>query len=125
MGGMPSYRIHRLRDHLRQNFRFAPHVSGTAALKPRDYGYAPGAFQPGADPAGLSAEVIEAESPYAAYFSLRGTEKLLEVGDVLETLETGELRIFKFVGFEAAHWALPEPKTEQTPDTEGIPAAVQ
>ncbi len=34
---MPSFRIHRLKDHLRQNFRSAPHLSGTASVKPRDY----------------------------------------------------------------------------------------
>ena len=34
---MPTYRIHRLKDHLRQQVRFAPHVSGTALVKPRDY----------------------------------------------------------------------------------------
>ena len=37
---MPAYRIHRLKDHLRQSFRHAAHVSGAASVKPRDY--APG-----------------------------------------------------------------------------------
>lgn len=117
---MPSYRIYRLRDHLRQNFRFAPHVSGAASLKPRDYGY-----QIGSDPGAESSEMVQAESPYAAYFNLRGSERPLEVGDVLESLETGELRIFKFVGFEEARWVLPEPKPEQVPETEGVSAALQ
>jgi hypothetical protein len=41
---------------------------------------------------------------------MRGAEAPLEPGDVLES-ETGGLRIFKFVGFEEARWALPpEPK---------------
>lgn len=93
---MAVYKVHRLKGHLRQPFRYAVHVSGAAELKPRDY--APG-------------ETVEAASPYAAYFLMRGAEKPLEPGDVLET-ETGELRIFKFVGFEEARWTLPDPKPE-------------
>src|SRR5256885_1639134 len=83
---MPSYRIHRLRAHLRQPFRYAPHVSGRAAVKPRDY-------EPG--------ETIESASPYAAFFAMRDGEAPLEVGDVLED-PSGGLSIFKFVGFEEA-----------------------
>jgi hypothetical protein len=95
---MTSYRIHRLREHLRNHFRFAPHVSGAASAKPRDY-------EPG--------EAIVAETPYAAFFALREAAAPLCVGDLLET-EDGRLRIFKFVGFEEAQWALPEPKAEST-----------
>ena len=65
---MPSYKIHRLKDHLRQYFRHAPHVSGAASVKPRDY-------TPG--------ETVEARTPYAAYFDLRGTDSPLEPGDLL------------------------------------------
>lgn len=97
---MPSYLIHRLKDHLRQPFRYAPHVSGTASLKPRDY-------SPG--------ETVEADSPYAAYFDLRETAIPLELGDVLQS-ESGELRIFKFVGFEEAKWVLPDAKPELAPE---------
>ena len=93
---MPSYKIHRLKDHLRQYFRHAPHVSGAAAVKPRDYN------------PGIS---IQAKSPYAAFFDLRGTAAPLEPGDLLES-EAGDLRIFKFVGFEEARWVLPEPKPQ-------------
>lgn len=89
---MPSYRIHRLKDHLRQSFRFAPHVSGSASIKPRDY--APG-------------ENVEAASPYVAFFAMRDSGTPLEVGDLLEA-EDGSVRIFKFVGFEEAQWVLPE-----------------
>ena len=85
---MPSYRIHRLKDHLRAGFRSAPHVSGMAEVKPRDY--APG-------------DAIEAASPYAAFFALRDSGAPLEVGDILETGD-GSLRICKFVGFEEARW---------------------
>jgi hypothetical protein len=89
---MPLFRIHRLRDHLRQPFRFAPHVSGTATIKHRDY---------------LPGEQVQASSPYSLYFELRNSGTPLEPGDVLES-ETGALRIFKFVGFEEAQWILPE-----------------
>ena len=89
---MPSYRIHHLKDHLRQHFRYAPHVSGTANIKPRDY-----------EPGGT----VEAASPYAAYFALRETETPLQVGDLLET-EDGSACIFKFVGFEEARWVVPD-----------------
>jgi hypothetical protein len=108
---MPNYIIHRLKDHLRQPFRFAPHVSGAASLKPRDY-------TPG--------QTVEAASPYAAYFGMRGSEAPLELGDVLES-ETGELRIFKFVGFEEARWVLPEVKPEAAEpagDVQASPVAV-
>jgi hypothetical protein len=93
---MPSFQIHRLKDHLRQPFRSAPHVSGAAVVKPRDY-----------EPGGA----IEAASPYAAFFALRDSAQPLEVGDLLEA-EDGCLRICKFVGFEEAHWAEPAPLPE-------------
>lgn len=107
---MPMYRIHRLKDHLRQQVRFAPHVSGTAAVKPRDY-------QP---PLQEEAEV-QAPTPYAAFLSLRDSATPLEVGDLLEAPD-GSLRIFKFVGFEEAQWALPEPKPAAgLPQSGGVP----
>jgi len=93
---MPNYRIHRLKDHLRQQFRYAPHVSGMALVKPRDY-------EPGSS--------VEAFTPYAAFFTLRDSEDRLKAGDILES-ENGTLRIFKFVGFEEAQWIVPEAKAE-------------
>lgn len=90
---MATYQIHRLKAHLRQQFKFAPHVSGVSGVKPKDY-----------EPAGT----VEATSPYAAFFALRETPEALEVGDVLEV--NGTLRILKFVGFEEAQWVLPEAK---------------
>jgi len=96
---MQTYRIHRLREHLRNQVRFAPHVSGTATVKPRDY-----------QPAATGEDLVEAETPYAAFFALRDTPAPLEVGDLLESAADGSLRIFKFVGFEEAQWALPEQK---------------
>jgi hypothetical protein len=98
---MPSYRVHKLRDHLRQAFRSAPHVSGAASVKPRDY---------------TPDTTIEAATPYAAFFALRETGAPIEVGDLLEA-EDGALCIFKFVGFEEARWVVPEapPPTESSP----------
>ena len=61
---MPTYRIHRLKDHLRQQVRFAPHVSGTALVKPRDYQLRP-------EGEAAPQEQVEASSPYAAFFTLR------------------------------------------------------
>ena len=90
---MPAYQIHRLKDSQRQQFRWAPHTSGITIAKPKDY-------TPGA--------TVTAESPYAAWLALRGTEAALEIGDILEAPE-GELRIYKYVGFEEARWFVPEP----------------
>jgi hypothetical protein len=107
---MPSYRIHRLKDHLRQNFRNAPHVSGTASAKPRDY-------SPG--------ESVEAKTPYGAYFELRGSSTPMEPGDILES-DSGELRIYKYIGFEDAQWVLPEPKqVPASSEAAAIPATVE
>lgn len=99
---MPTYRIHRLRDHLRQQVRLAPHVSGTAIVKTRDYRMA--------DPQQLRAgDTVDAPTPYGAFFALRDSVAPLEVGDLLEAPD-GSLRIFKFVGFEEAQWVIAEAK---------------
>ena len=106
---MPTYRIHRLRDHLRQHVRYAPHVSGTAIVKPRDY------RSPNPEELGAG-DQVDAPTPYAAFFALRDTAAPLDVGDLLEAPD-GSLRIFKFVGFEEAQWAVPEPQPAS-----GLPA---
>ncbi len=95
---MPTFRIHRMKDVPRENFRFAPHVSGLASVKPKDY---------------EAAAEIEAESEYAAWVSLRTSGQELHVGDLLELLSLdpdvpSSLRICKYVGFEEARWILPE-----------------
>ena len=99
---MPSFRIYRLKAHLRQSFRFAPHLSGMASVKPRDYESAEDA-------------IVEASSPYAAFFALREAAEPIEIGDVLECGD-GSLRIFKFVGIEEAQWVLPEVKPDPLPE---------
>jgi len=90
---MPAYQIHRLKESSRQQFRWAPHTSGATVVKPKDY---------------EKAATVDASSPYAAWLTLRESAETLQVGDLLE-LEGGELRIFKFIGFEEARWYVPEP----------------
>ena len=86
-----------MKAHVRQQFRSAPHVSGTAQLKPRDY-----------EPDDDNPLFIESSTPYAAFFAMKNTPTPLEPGDVLEA--EAKLCIFKYVGFEDAQWVLPEPK---------------
>lgn len=91
---MPVFRIHRMKEAPSLQFRWAPHVSGCAAAKPKDY-------EPGGE--------IEAANEYDAWRALRATEQPLGLGDLLEN-EKGELRICKYVGFDTAEWVLPEAK---------------
>ena len=109
MDTMPSYRVHRLKDHLRHQFRFAPHVSGTANVKPRDY-------EP-TDP-------VDAASPYAAFFLLKDGPAALQLGDLLEA-EDQSLRIYKYVGFEEARWVLPEAKPEALSEANAVDVLAQ
>ena len=99
---MPLFRIYRMKDSPRQQFRWAPHVSGCASPKPRDY-------EPGSQ--------IEALHEYDAWRLLREAGEPLQVGDLLENPE-GRLSICKYVGFEPAQWVLPELKHQ----TEAEPA---
>jgi len=94
-----------MKETQRQQFRWQPHASGASAVKPRDY-------EEGA--------TVDAPSAYAAWKSLRGAESFLRVGDLLES-ETGELRIYKYVGFEEAQWVLPEMK-QAGPEAASPPA---
>ncbi len=89
---MPRFRIHRMKDNPRQQFRWAPHVSGTANAKPKDYEHA---------------GEVEADNEYAAWAVLRDSQTPLLVGDLLE-FDGGQLRICKYVGFEEARWMIPE-----------------
>ncbi len=89
---MPQFRIHRMKEQPREHFRWAPHISAQAVVKPRDY-----------EPAGA----VQADHEYAAWSELRSTERPLQLGDLLET-ESGDLRICKYVGFEPATWFVPE-----------------
>ena len=97
---MPAYQINRLKETSRQQFRWAPHASGVGIVKPKDY---------------EKGQLVEAASPYALWIALRGTEEALLVGDLLELEGTGDLRIFKYIGFEAARWYVPEVPTPVLP----------
>jgi hypothetical protein len=89
---MLGYRIYHMKDSLRQQFRWAPHVSGAAVVKLKDY-------EPGGQ--------VEARNEYEAWQTLRESGQPLHVGDLLEA-EGGQLRICKYVGFEPAEWVQPE-----------------
>ena len=110
---MPVFRIHRMKDHPRQQFRWAPHVSGAANVKPKDY-----------EPAGE----VEADNEYAAWALFRDSDIPLTVGDLLEAPE-GPLRVCKYVGFEEARWFVLETPVPETPIPETVapaePAAAQ
>ena len=92
---MPMYRVYRMKDVQRQQFRWAPHVAGAAGVKARDY-----------EPEGE----VQAESEYDAWSRLRTSARPLAVGDLLES-DTGQLRICKYVGFESANWIIAEVKS--------------
>ncbi len=91
---MPVFKVHRQRENARNQFRYAPHTSGPAVVKQKDY---------------LEATEVEAGSAYGLFNSLRGTAEALEVGDVVE-LPDGSLKIFKYVGLEEASWWVPAAK---------------
>jgi hypothetical protein len=91
-----------MKESTRQQFRWAPHTIGITSVKPKDY-----------EPACT----VEASTPYAVWIQLKDTPEPLQVGDILES-ESGELRIYKYVGFEEAQWFVPEVK----PVSEGSPA---
>jgi hypothetical protein len=99
---MPSYQIHRLKDSHRQQFRWAPHTSGTTIVKPKDYELG---------------TVADGASPYAVWLALRETEQALQVGDLVE-IPGGDLRILKYIGFEEARWFVPEPLPQSAPQPE-------
>jgi hypothetical protein len=103
---MPAYQIYRLKEIPRQQFRWTPHTPGVAIVKLKDY-------EPG--------PVSHAASPYALWLDLRGSEQAIAVGDVIEVVDDpiqqrGQLRIFKYIGFEEALWYVPEPAPNATPE---------
>src|SRR5258707_14359488 len=103
---MPAYQIHRLKESHRQQFRWAPHTSGVTIAKPKDY-------EKGA--------LTEGASPYAVWLALRDTDEPLQVGDLLE-LESGDLCIYKNIGFEEARWVVPESVPPRQPESQAAPA---
>jgi hypothetical protein len=103
---MPAYQIYRLKEIPRQQFRWTPHTPGVAVVKLKDYDLGP---------------VIQAASPYALWLDLRGSGQAIAVGDLIEVAgdsleQRGQLRIFKYIGFEEAQWYVPEPAQRATAD---------
>ena len=98
---MPRYRVHRIKESPREQFRWAPHVGGLSIVKPKDYD---------------CSKELEAPTPYAVWKLLGEQAEPLRPGDLLEQVtddaSAGELRIAKYIGFEPAQWYVPEPKTE-------------
>jgi hypothetical protein len=97
---MAFYRVFRMKDVARQQFRLVPHVSGAVSVKPKDF-----------EPVGQ----VEGLNEYDAWRASREAGDALQVGDLLESAD-GRLRICKFVGFEPAEWVLPEPKPPAEPE---------
>jgi hypothetical protein len=71
-------------------------VIGGAIAKPKDYELG---------------ESLDGHSPYRVWEALRDTPHPLHVGDILES-ESGDLSIYKYVGFEQVQWHIPEMKNE-------------
>jgi hypothetical protein len=101
---MSIYRVHRMKEAPRETFRWAPHTSGTASAKPKDYEAGP---------------ILQALSPYAAWKMLSAAGSPLRPGDILEDLrnDVSESRLFiaKYIGFEPAVWFIPEVKIDIIP----------
>jgi hypothetical protein len=100
-----------MKESVRQQFRWAPHTIGITTVKPRDY---------------EQINTMEASGVYAVWMALKDTDEALQVGDILE-VDGGELRIYKYVGFEEAQWLIPEVKSglETAPVAVGQPPAVR
>ncbi len=89
---MITYRIYRMKESVRQQFRWAPHTIGATVVKPKDY---------------EQIHLIQASGPYAAWMQFKDSDTPLQVGDILES-DQCELRIYKYVGFEEAQWQVVE-----------------
>ena len=103
---MPRYRIHRIKETPRENFRWAAHTGGLTIVKPKDYD---------------CSREVEAVTPYAVWKNLGREGEKLCPGDLLETVNSdgtpGEMHIAKYIGFEPAHWYVPESRVESSPAT--------
>jgi hypothetical protein len=98
---MPRFRIHRIKEAPKENFRWAAHTGGLAIVKLKDYDFG---------------EEVDAATPYAAWKLLATEGRPLRPGDLLQTVDpespSGELQIAKYIGFEPAQWYVPETKPE-------------
>lgn len=109
---MPRYRVHRIRETPRENFKWAAHTGGEVIVKLKDY---------------EAGRIVDASTPYAAWKLLVDEREALVPGDLLEILEDvdenvlpnppekpPQLLIAKYIGFEPARWFVPEPKKVET-----------
>ncbi len=103
---MPSYKLHRMKENARQQFRWAPHTIGASLCRPRDY---------------EELCSITATGAYAIWMSLKDGDQPLQIGDILES-DSGELRIYKYVGFEEAQWQIPDIKLGMEPASSPSPS---
>jgi hypothetical protein len=103
------FRIHRMKEAARENFRWAAHTGGLAIVKPKDYELAGDA---------------EGATVYGVWTALRQSAERLWTGDILED-ETGKLWVAKYIGFESAQWWVAETKTVGTPPAEPTPAPLE
>ena len=95
---MPIYRVFRMKDSPRQQFRWAPHVSGLRAQAE-----------------GLrAAGEVEALHEYDAWRLLREAARRWRWAICWRPTD-GQLRICKYVGFEPAQWVLPEAEAPAIP----------
>ena len=103
---MPRFRIHRIKDAPKENFRWAAHTGGLTIVKRKDYDVD---------------DDVDAATPYAAWKLLAAEGRALCPGDLLEHVLgdalSGELQIAKYIGFEPAQWYVPEPKPETNSPT--------
>jgi hypothetical protein len=102
------FQIYRLRESHYEHFRWAPHTSGASQIKRKDYEH-------GGE--------VEAASAYAAWSALRDAGRPLRIGDLLEFDQS--LKICKYVGFEDAHWVVPEIKPAEDTGHPTAPAPVE
>jgi len=95
------FKIYRMKDAPREQFRWAAHTGGPAVIKSKDY---------------EATGEISAATPYAGWKALSAEGAELRTGDVLEEVlpdgSPGALYIAKYVGLESATWFVPEPRPE-------------
>jgi hypothetical protein len=107
---MPRYRIHRMKETPRENFRWTPHTGGLTVVRSKDYD---------------CSRELEAATPYTAWKALEREGDGLRPGDLLELIgsdgATGNLQITKYIGFEPAQWHVPETRPENAPTVEFTP----
>jgi hypothetical protein len=110
---MPRYRIYRIKESPRENFRWAPHTGGLAIVRLKDYD---------------SDGEVEALTPYAVWKALFSEGRPLRPGDLLERSHVdsapGQLHVTKYIGFEPASWYVTESPPGHTAASAEIPGVI-